>query len=128
MPDSDAERFRIEVGYEHGVKPGNIVGAIANEAGLDGQHIGHIEIGPEFSLIDLPAGMPDEVFRDLGKVRVCGQPLNISRVEKSVPQKKGKSKSASKKKSKVKSAPRKKVAGKKRAQKRKDKKNRKSAQ
>ena len=63
----------------HGVKPGNIVGAIANEAGLDGEHIGQIEIEAEFSLVDLPSGMPKDVFMDLKKVRVCGQPMNISR-------------------------------------------------
>ena len=76
------ERFRIEVGHVHGVKPGNIVGAIANEAGLDGRHIGAIEIENDFSLIDLPVGMPREVFRDLKKVWVCGQQLRISRLGK----------------------------------------------
>jgi len=81
-PADDMERFRIEVGHVHGVKPGNIVGAIANEAGLDGQHIGAIEIDSEFSLIDLPVGMPREVFRDLKKVWVCGQQLRISRLGK----------------------------------------------
>jgi ATP-dependent RNA helicase DeaD len=75
------ERFRIEVGKQHDVKPGNIVGAIANEAGLDGQHIGHIDIHSDYSLVDLPIGMPKEVFQDLRKTRVCGQPLNISRLE-----------------------------------------------
>jgi ATP-dependent RNA helicase DeaD len=79
-PAADMERFRIEVGHVHGVKPGNIVGAIANEAGLDGRHIGAIEIEAEFSLIDLPVGMPREVFRDLKKVWVCGQQLKISRL------------------------------------------------
>ena len=44
MPDVSMERFRVEVGYDHGVKPGNIVGAIANEAGLDSKMIGQIEI------------------------------------------------------------------------------------
>ena len=77
--EGGAERYRIEVGHVHGVKPGNIVGAIANEAGLDGEHIGQIEIEAEFSLVDLPAGMPQDVFMDLKKVRVCGQPMNISR-------------------------------------------------
>lgn len=76
------ERFRIEVGHAHGVQPGNIVGAIANEAGLDGRHIGAIQIEQEFSLIDLPVGMPREVFRDLKKVWVCGQQLLISRTDK----------------------------------------------
>ncbi len=79
-PASDMERFRIEVGYDHDVKPGNIVGAIANEAGLDGDHVGQIEISEQFSLIDLPKGMPKEIFRDLKKVWVCGQQLKISRL------------------------------------------------
>ena len=79
-PARGMERFRIEVGYQHQVKPGNIVGAIANEAGLDAQHIGHIDIHNEFSLVDLPKGMPNEVFQDLKKTRVCGQRLNISRL------------------------------------------------
>ena len=83
-PARGMERFRIEVGSRHDAKPGNIVGAIANEAGLDGQHIGHIEIHPEYSLVDLPMGMPKEVFQDLRKTRVCGQPLNISRLEQAV--------------------------------------------
>jgi ATP-dependent RNA helicase DeaD len=80
-PARDMERFRIEVGKQHDVKPGNIVGAIANEAGLDGQHIGHIDIHEDYSLVDLPKGMPKAVFQDLGKTRVCGQPLKISRLE-----------------------------------------------
>ena len=73
-----AERYRIEVGHVHGVKPGNIVGAIANESGLDGEHIGSIEIEAEYSLVDLPVGMPKDIFMDLKKVRICGQAMNIS--------------------------------------------------
>ena len=77
------ERYRIEVGHSHGVKPGNIVGAIANEAGLDGEHIGPIDIGPDFSTVDLPLGMPKDIFMDLKKVRVCGVPMKISRYDES---------------------------------------------
>ena len=79
QPEQGMERYRIEVGYEHGVKPGNIVGAIANEAELDARHIGRIDIQTDHSLVDLPAGMPKEVFGALRKVWVCGQRLNISR-------------------------------------------------
>jgi len=81
-PAKGMERFRIEVGHQHDVKPGNIVGAIANEAGLDAQHIGHIDIHTDFSVVDLPSGMPNDVFQDLRKAWVCGQRLNISRLEK----------------------------------------------
>ncbi len=78
MPDVQMKRFRVEVGYDHGVKPGNIVGAIANEAGLDSKMIGQIEIYDGYSVVDLPDGMPKDVFRDLQKAWVCQQQLKIS--------------------------------------------------
>jgi ATP-dependent RNA helicase DeaD len=79
-PREDVElvRYRIEVGQEHGVQPGNIVGAIANEAGIDAVHIGRIEIFDSHSLVGLPGGMPKEIFQRLRKVWVCGQQLAIS--------------------------------------------------
>ncbi|MEN3362892.1 MAG: ATP-dependent helicase DeaD, partial [Burkholderiales bacterium] len=76
--DAGMQAFRIEVGHVHGVKPGNIVGAIANEAGLEAKHIGRIEIFDDYSLLDLPDGMPDEVFEQLKTVSVAGQQLRIS--------------------------------------------------
>ncbi len=78
MPDVSMKRFRVEVGYDHGVKPGNIVGAIANEAGLDSKMIGQIEIFDDYSVVDLPDGMPKDVFQDLQKAWVCQQQLKIS--------------------------------------------------
>ncbi|MEQ1883007.1 MAG: DbpA RNA binding domain-containing protein, partial [Burkholderiales bacterium] len=71
----------IEVGHQHGVKPANIVGAIANEAQMDGQHIGRIDILDDHSLVDLPEGMPKELYQSLQKVWVAGQQLRISRIE-----------------------------------------------
>jgi ATP-dependent RNA helicase DeaD len=73
------QTFRIEVGHIHGVKPGNIVGAIANEAELDSKHIGRIEIYDDHSTLDLPDDMPDELLHHLKKVWVAGQQLNIRR-------------------------------------------------
>ncbi|MET0065618.1 MAG: DEAD/DEAH box helicase [Candidatus Thiodiazotropha sp.] len=81
QPDQGMERYRVEVGHNHQVKPGNIVGAIANEAGLDAQFIGHIDIQDDFSTVDLPQGMPDDIFKHLRKTWVCGQRLNISRLD-----------------------------------------------
>ncbi|MDH3805485.1 MAG: DEAD/DEAH box helicase [Gammaproteobacteria bacterium] len=112
--EGGAERYRIEVGHVHGVKPGNIVGAIANESGLDGEHIGSIEIAAEYSLVDLPAGMPKDIFIDLKKVRICGQVMNISlhgeakapRKRKGKPNPKGKPKGKPKARGKSKPAPR----------------------
>jgi ATP-dependent RNA helicase DeaD len=79
----EMETFRIEVGHAHGVKPGNIVGAIANETGIDGDHIARIRIEDDYSTVELPAGMPKELINELRKVRVVGQALNISKVGES---------------------------------------------
>jgi ATP-dependent RNA helicase DeaD len=76
------ETFRIEVGNAHGALPGNIVGAIANEAGVDGRHIGHIDIREDHSFVDLPVGMPDDIFQQLQSVQIRGNPLRISRASK----------------------------------------------
>ena len=77
-PRRGGVRYRIEVGHEHGVQPGNIVGAIANEAGIDAAHIGRIEIFDAYSMVELPGGMPSEVYQRLRKAWVCGQQLSIS--------------------------------------------------
>ncbi|HHO59401.1 MAG TPA: DEAD/DEAH box helicase, partial [Thiotrichales bacterium] len=72
-PEEGMERFRIEVGHNHDVRPGNIVGAIANEVGIDSKYIGRINILDDHSLVDLPEGMPKEMFYSLKKVWVAGQ-------------------------------------------------------
>jgi len=82
IPEHGMECFRLEVGKAHGVKPENIVGAIANEAGIDSQFIGRIEIHDTYSLVDLPEGMPREIFHALKRVWVVGAQLQISRVNK----------------------------------------------
>ncbi len=64
-PPEGMERFRIEVGHNDQVMPGNIVGAIANEAGLDSKDIGRINIFDRYSTVDLPLDMPDDIFKDL---------------------------------------------------------------
>ena len=80
-PEDGMERYRIHVGKVHGVKPANIVGAIANETGLDSDFIGRISIYDDYSTVDLPAAMPREMFRILKKVWVSGQQLMISKFD-----------------------------------------------
>jgi ATP-dependent RNA helicase DeaD len=79
------ETFRIEVGSVHGIKPGHIVGAIANEAGIEGVHIGRVDIREEHSFVDLPEGMPKQIFKQLQKVRVVGRELKISKIGEKPP-------------------------------------------
>ncbi|QIK81968.1 DEAD/DEAH box helicase [Lysobacter sp. HDW10] len=77
ISDVPMETFRIDVGHSHQVKPGNIVGAIANEAEIDARHIGRVDIRDDYSLVDLPQGMPDELLSYMKKVRVAGRPIQL---------------------------------------------------
>jgi ATP-dependent RNA helicase DeaD len=79
--DEKMETYRIEVGKVHDVKPGNIAGAIINEIGLDPEAVGKIVIGDHYSTVELPSGMPNDVFQELKKVRVCGQQLRVSKMD-----------------------------------------------
>ncbi|AXI82675.1 DEAD/DEAH box helicase [Xylella taiwanensis] len=80
-PEFGMESYRIEVGRIHGVKPANIVGAIANEAGLESRYIGRIDIRDDHSILDLPAEMPREILQHLKKVWVSGQQLQMRRID-----------------------------------------------
>jgi len=80
-PGRGMERYRLEVGESHGVKPGNIVGAIANEIGIESEFISKVNIQENYSTVDLPEGMPKAIFNTLKKVRVSGQELNASKIE-----------------------------------------------
>ncbi len=71
--------YRLEVGESHGANKGDIVGAIANEAGLEAKYMGKIRMFDQHSFIDLPEGMPKEIFQLLQTVQVRGQPLQISK-------------------------------------------------
>ncbi|MGZ5200101.1 MAG: DEAD/DEAH box helicase [Telluria sp.] len=78
-PEPGMGTYRIEVGHANGVKPGNIVGAIANEAGIESKYIGRIEIYDDHTMLDLPADLPSDLLDHLKKVWVAGQQLNITR-------------------------------------------------
>ena len=76
-PEPGMRTFRIAVGHDHGVKPGNIVGAIANEANIESKFIGRIDIYDDYTVLDLPDNLPGEMMDHLKSVRVAGQALNI---------------------------------------------------
>jgi ATP-dependent RNA helicase DeaD len=69
------QTYRLEVGRAHGVQPANLVGAIANEADLDGSQINGIDIHDDHSFVRLPAGIPPKVLERLQQVRVKGRAL-----------------------------------------------------
>lgn len=82
------QRYRIEVGHEHKIKPGNIVGAIANEAEIESKHIGRINIFEEYSVVDLPEGMPNEILQHLKNTYIGGKKTHISEYSPNTDQKK----------------------------------------
>ena len=76
-PQIPMRRYKLEVGNSNNIKPGNILGAIANEADMDSEYIGSIQIFDNFSTVDLPDEMPKETFEVLKKTVVNGKRLNI---------------------------------------------------
>ena len=87
--DDHLQSYRIEVGEYHGAQKGDIVGAIANEVGLDPQHMGKIRMFKDHSFIDLPKDMPPEILEALKSVWVQGHQMNIS-IDKGRPRPGGK--------------------------------------
>lgn len=79
--DIQMERFVMMVGFHDGIKPGNIVGAIANEVNVESKYIGHIKIYDDFTTVDLPQKTPKDSLAHLKKVRVCGKPMNLTKAK-----------------------------------------------
>ncbi|PKY11771.1 ATP-dependent RNA helicase [Acidithiobacillus marinus] len=91
--DLPMRRFRLDVGEDHGAQIKNIVGAIANEAGIPSRHIRKVEIHGDYSTLELPADTPAAALQHLQKVWVAGRPLQIA------PQEGGRERSAAPKRS-----------------------------
>lgn len=69
--------YRIEVGRSDGVSPKDIVGAIANEGGIPGKSIGHIQLYDTFSTVSLPADLARRALTRLEKTFVMGKAIRI---------------------------------------------------
>jgi ATP-dependent RNA helicase DeaD len=77
--------YRMEAGKNDGVMPKDIVGAIASESGIDGKNIGRIALFDNYSTVDLPEGMPNDIFQHLKhKVRVKQRPMKLSILVKDI--------------------------------------------
>jgi len=76
-PSVQMRRYRIAVGRKDNIKPGNILGAIANEAEISSAFIGAIQIFQDFTTVDLPDEMPKETLQILKNTRVFDKKLNM---------------------------------------------------
>jgi len=70
--------YKIQVGKRHKVEPRQIVGALANEGGLSRGDFGAIQIRPDFSLVELPAELPNEVWKKLEGTRISGKLIELA--------------------------------------------------
>ncbi|MFZ4653082.1 MAG: DEAD/DEAH box helicase [Methylococcaceae bacterium] len=80
-PEGDMRQFTIDVGRTHGVMPKDIVGAIANEGGIGARQIGSIKLFDTYSTVELPQGLPNEVFQALSRTFIRGQRINLQPVD-----------------------------------------------
>jgi ATP-dependent RNA helicase DeaD len=76
-PNVRLAAYRIEVGKRQRVEPRQIVGALANEGGLERGDFGHIDIRPDFSLVELPADLPQATLDRLADTRISGKLIEI---------------------------------------------------
>ncbi|RLS96859.1 MAG: hypothetical protein DWI10_01530 [Planctomycetota bacterium] len=72
-------RVYIAAGRRMGIRPADIVGAIANEAQVNPRSIGDIEIADGFSLIELPSGDADRVIEALRGATLRGRKVTVRR-------------------------------------------------
>ncbi|MFO7648857.1 DEAD/DEAH box helicase [Halomonas sp. 3H] len=77
-PSEGMTRYRVAVGHKDGVKPGQLVGALANEGGIEGARIGRIDIRTSFSVVELPSSLPASILAKMARARVAGRALEIS--------------------------------------------------
>ncbi|GHA97210.1 DEAD/DEAH box helicase [Modicisalibacter luteus] len=77
-PSEGMTRYRVSVGHKDGVKPGQLVGALANEGGIEGSRIGRIDIRNAFSVVELPSSLPTSILAKMARARVAGRPLEIA--------------------------------------------------
>ena len=76
-------RYKVAVGHKDKIKPGNVLGAIANEAEISSEFIGAIQIFQDFTTVDLPDEMPKETLQILKNIRVFDKKLNIEELNDS---------------------------------------------
>lgn len=77
-PEDGMVRLFIDAGRRHGVRPNDIVGAIANEAGVPGRAIGAIDIDEGFTLVELPRQYQGQVLQRMAHTRIRSRPIRIT--------------------------------------------------
>jgi ATP-dependent RNA helicase DeaD len=79
--EEDGERTRLFVGAgrREGIRPGDLVGAITGEAGIESHEIGAIEISDGFSLVEVPEARAQDIIAALRATKLRGQKVTVRR-------------------------------------------------
>lgn len=74
-------RYRLDVGCQHNIDPEQLLAVIIEESGVDRNRITRLEIRDNYTLVDLPDGMPADIFQLLSEAHIGEHRLNIKRVK-----------------------------------------------
>ena len=72
-------RLRVNLGRTAGVRPGDLVGMIANESGISSRELGAIEIATRHSLVEVPAARADQIIEALKAATLRGRRAKVCR-------------------------------------------------
>jgi ATP-dependent RNA helicase DeaD len=78
-PGGAMTRLFLSIGRRRGIRPADLVGAISNEANIPGRAIGSIEITDQFTLVEVPESLADQVIQAMSNARIKGRSFSIRR-------------------------------------------------
>ncbi len=81
VPKNKSVRYRLDVGSKHQVNPEDLIKVLVDESGVDRKRIGRLDIRHHYSIVELPDGMPPDIFQLLTEVEIQKQKLNIKRLK-----------------------------------------------
>ena len=70
-------KLYVGLGRKAGIRPQDLVGAIANESGISGRDIGDIKVSDQFSIVEVPSGEMDNILKSMSNVSIRGKKANI---------------------------------------------------
>lgn len=81
QPNNRTVRYRLDVGSKHQIDQEQLLSVLIEESGVDRKRITRLDIRDNYTLVDLPDGMPADIFQLLSEAKVSGRLLNIKRVK-----------------------------------------------
>ncbi|PPD31917.1 MAG: hypothetical protein CTY19_12190 [Methylomonas sp.] len=80
-PNYRTVRYRLDVGSKHQIEHEQLLAVLVEESGVDRKRIARLDMRDTYTLVDLPDGMPADIFQLLSEATVKGHPLSIKRLK-----------------------------------------------